>query len=123
MRDAEAVVRRNKRLMTIVSDLDVAFDSEGFRLSGYDNVTVRRIFEELGFRSLLRELDQLGEASPTRKGDGAARVVGEEMQVQNALFPDLEPQATLQPRTPARSGCIPICAFRRNPTWPSCWKG
>ena len=44
-------MRRNKRLMTIVSDLDVAFDSEGFRLSGYDNATVRRIFEELEFRS------------------------------------------------------------------------
>ena len=101
VRDAEAVVRRNKRLMTIVSDLDVAFDSEGFRLSGYDNATVRRIFEELEFRSLLRELEQLGEASPTRRGVGAARVVGEEMQVQNALFPDLEPPATLQPDTGA----------------------
>ena len=101
MRDAEAVVRRNKRLMTIVSDLDVAFDSEGFRLSGYDNATVRRIFEELEFRSLLRELEQLGEASPTRRGVGAAPVVGEEMQVQNVLFPDLEPPATLQPDTGA----------------------
>ena len=106
---------------TIVSDLDVAFDSEGFRLSGYDNATVRRIFEELEFRSLLRELEQLGEASPTRRGVGAAPVVGEEMQVQNALFPDLEPPATLQPDTGA-VGVHPYLCIQTNPTWPSCWK-
>ncbi len=70
LRDAEEDVRRNKRLMTIVCDLDVSFDAEAFLLQQYDGGAVRRIFQELDFRSLQRELDQLGDAGLRDGGDG-----------------------------------------------------
>ena len=90
LRDAENDVRRNKRLMTIVCDLDVIFDADEYRLQEYDSGAVRRIFEELEFRSLQRELDQIGEAGTGDSLDGkAASQVGEELQ--GALFPNLNP--------------------------------
>ena len=75
LRDAEEDVRRNKRLMTIVCDLDVSFDAELFRLTDYDSGGVRRIFEELDFRSLQRELEQFGgnESGGRRRWAGGGR--------------------------------------------------
>ncbi len=70
VRDAEANVRRNKRLMTIVRDLDVTFDAEGFRLQEHDTGAVRRLFEELEFRSFLRELNLIREARSSNDKDG-----------------------------------------------------
>jgi DNA polymerase-1 len=57
LREAEANVRRNRRLVEIVTDLDVEFDAERFRLQGYDTEAIREIFEVLDFRSLLREVN------------------------------------------------------------------
>ena len=89
LREAEQDVRRNKRLMTIVCDLDVTFDADEYRLKEYDSGEVRRIFEELDFRSLQRELDQLSEAESGGSPDGMAAANGSAQQ-QSALFPNLD---------------------------------
>lgn len=70
LRDAEADVHRSKRLMTIISDLDVTFDAERFSRQEYDSGAIRRLFEELEFRSFLRELELLDEDihRPTEEG-------------------------------------------------------
>ena len=89
LREKEQDVRRNKRLMTIVCDLDVTFDADEYRLKEYDSGEVRRIFEELDFRSLQRELDQLSEAGSGGSPDGMAAANGSAQQ-QSALFPNLD---------------------------------
>ena len=81
LRDAEQDVRRNKRLMTIVCDLDVIFDADTFRLAGYDRAEVESLFAELEFRRLQRELDELGKAAGAGGADGGP-------QQQSGLFPD-----------------------------------
>ena len=75
--------------MTIVCDLDVTFDADEYRLKEYDSGEVRRIFEELDFRSLQRELDQLSEAGSGGSPDGMAAANGSAQQ-QSALFPNLD---------------------------------
>ncbi len=89
LRDAEENVQRNKRLMTIVCDVDVTFDADGFLLQEYDGGAVRRIFEELDFRGLQRELDQLGEAGLNGYGQGQPVQPGTEHS-QSTLFSDSE---------------------------------
>ncbi len=89
LRDAEEDVWRNKRLMTIVCDVDVTFDAVAFRLQQYDGGAVRRIFEELDFRSLQRELDQLGEGGFLGNGEGRSLQVDAE-HAQSTLFADSE---------------------------------
>jgi DNA polymerase-1 len=59
--DAREQVERNRRLMTISIDLPLAFDPEACRLADYDQPTVIRLFNELEFRSLIRELPPVGE--------------------------------------------------------------
>lgn len=87
--EAEGDVRRNKRLMTIVCDLDVTFDAEAFLFQEYDGGAVRRIFEELEFRTLQRELDQLGEEGYGASQDGHQGPSDGKLQ-QSALIPGLE---------------------------------
>ncbi|MCY3991167.1 MAG: DNA polymerase I [Caldilineaceae bacterium] len=89
LRDAEEDVRRNKRLMTIVCDVDVKFDAEAFLLQQYDGGAVRRIFEELDFRSLQRELDQLGEVGFRDNGVGQSDPAAAE-HAQSSLFTDAD---------------------------------
>jgi len=84
LREAEQDVRRNKRLMTIVCDLDVTFDADSFRLAGYDRAAVESLFAELEFRRLQRELDELGEITVAGATDGGSRP-------QSGLFPDVAP--------------------------------
>ena len=86
LKEAEGDVRRNKRLMTIVCDLDVKFDADTFQLQEYDGGAVRRIFEELEFRTLQRELDQLGEEGFGASQDGSLGQNGGGLQ-QSALIP------------------------------------
>ena len=86
LRESEGDVRRNKRLMTIVCDLDVKFDADAFRLQEYDGGAVRRIFEELEFRTLQRELDQLGGEGFGAGRDGLSGL-SEGGQQQSALIP------------------------------------
>ncbi len=84
LRDAEQDVRRNKRLMTIVCDLDVTFDADTFNLTGFDPTAVESLFAELEFRRLQRELDELGGETLAGPTDGAP-------QLQSGLFPDTSP--------------------------------
>ena len=58
VRESEDQVRRNVRLVTIGTDLeDVSFDPQSFRLKDWDRAGLRRFFEELEFRSFIRELN------------------------------------------------------------------
>ncbi len=63
-------VFRNRELMRIITDLDIPFEPEKLRLQGYDPVEVRRLFEELEFFSLLRELGLEGPPGEVG-GDGS----------------------------------------------------
>ncbi len=102
LRLAEEDVRRNKRLMSIVCDLDVTFDAEAFRLQEYDSGDVRRIFSELEFKGLQRELDQFGEGGFGIGGSGRA-VQSDGMQAQPTLFQGEESASGL-PRSEAETG-------------------
>lgn len=62
-------VERNRRLMRIITDLDLKFDEDEFRLQGMDQAAITEIFNELEFRTLLRELPTLSE-QPSADGDG-----------------------------------------------------
>ncbi|MEX1019445.1 MAG: DNA polymerase I [Litorilinea sp.] len=54
--DARDIVERNRRLMRIVTDLDMVYDEEAFRLEGMDHEAVTKLFNELEFRTLQREM-------------------------------------------------------------------
>lgn len=56
--DAADQVKRNKRLVTISTDLDLHYDAEASRLRNYDQQQVLALFHELEFRSLAKELPQ-----------------------------------------------------------------
>ncbi len=67
--EAEPAVRRNERLMTIVTDLDLTFDADACRVRDYDSEKVAAIFSELEFHSLLKELpDAAGESIQDASG-------------------------------------------------------
>jgi len=56
--DAKPQVDLNKTLVTIVRDLDLHYDPAQCRLHDYDPEAVIKLFNELEFRSLLKELPQ-----------------------------------------------------------------
>ncbi len=56
--DAKPQVDLNKTLVTIVRDLDLVYDPTQCRLHDYDQEAVIKFFNELEFRSLLKELPQ-----------------------------------------------------------------
>lgn len=72
--DAQPQVELNKRLVTIVRDLDLAFDPEACRLRSYNQDAVVALLTELEFRSLLKELPQAdgfgADAPPGATEDG-----------------------------------------------------
>ena len=61
--DAHEQVIRNKRLVTIGVDLDVTYSADQCRLRDYQKETVIALFNELEFRSLLKELPESDYAS------------------------------------------------------------
>jgi DNA polymerase-1 len=63
--DARDQVERNRRLMAIITDLDLVFDPAACRLSDYDDKAVIRLFNELEFRSLIKDLPTNGERAVT----------------------------------------------------------
>ncbi len=74
LEEAREIVQRNRRLMTIVTDLDIRFDAAACRMRDFDRNALLAFFEELEFRSLIKEISQwdgfhAGEAVPT--GDSA----------------------------------------------------
>jgi DNA polymerase-1 len=90
--DAQDDVARNRRLMTIVTDLDLKYDADRFSLSDYDRDAVLEFFQELEFRSLARELPQsLADAA----ADDVAAGVSETGQI--SLFPGAETAAVQAP--------------------------
>lgn len=66
--DAQPQVTLNKTLVTIVRDLDLTYDPQQCRLQDYDQEAVIQLFNELEFRSLLKELPQ--SALPTADENG-----------------------------------------------------
>ena len=80
--DAKEDVERNRRLMSIVTDLDLEYDPEQCRLGDYDREAVLRLFQELEFRSLARELPQTpdeiaaAEQAPTGDENGQFSLFG-----------------------------------------------
>ena len=75
VRESEAQVRRNVRLVTIGTDLeDIAFDPQSFCLKDWDRAGLRRLFEELEFRSFIRELSLDEEAVAVEKEDDTGQL-------------------------------------------------
>lgn len=58
--EAEEQVRVNKRLVTILTDLDVEYESERFKLQGYDTNAIVDFFTELEFKSIVAQLPSFG---------------------------------------------------------------
>ncbi|MCB0064359.1 MAG: DNA polymerase I, partial [Caldilineaceae bacterium] len=66
--DAQPQVELNKQLVTIVRDLDLTYDPEACRLQDYDTGAVIDLFNELEFRSLVKELPQADIPGTTADG-------------------------------------------------------
>lgn len=66
-------VERNKRLVTIVTELDgLSYDPNACRLRDYDQAAVIDLFNELEFRSLIKELPAAERGMPAVKPDVVA---------------------------------------------------
>ena len=68
--EAHDAVERNRRLMRIVTDLDVTFDPDTFRRGDYDRAAVQQLFDALEFRTLARDLPGLDQPAPAQTDDG-----------------------------------------------------
>ena len=66
--DARDHVLRNRRLVTINTDLDIHFDADKCRLRDYDQDALIALFNELEFRSLIKELP-VSERTPPAADD------------------------------------------------------
>ena len=62
--DAREQVLRNRRLVTINTDLDIHFDADKCRLRDYDQDALIALFNELEFRSLIKELPVSDRTTP-----------------------------------------------------------
>ncbi len=71
---AKEQVARNKRLVTIVTDLDIDYDAEAFRLGDYDREAVTKLFTELEFRSLLDEVPAVFDAKRVATVDASGQM-------------------------------------------------
>lgn len=66
LKGQEKAALQSKRLATIARDVPIEFDLTKAKLAGYDSSKVRKVFEELEFRSLLAKLPRGGtEIQPT----------------------------------------------------------
>ncbi len=90
--DAKEDVARNRRLMSIVTDLDLEYDPERFSLADYDRDAVLDFFQELEFRSLARELPQSPAGEGVEAEDAAVSETG-----QISLFPGAEAGSSQAP--------------------------
>ena len=62
--DARELVTLNKRLVTIHTDLPIAYDPASFRFQGFSQDAVADVFNHLEFRSLTKELPALAGEQP-----------------------------------------------------------
>lgn len=58
LREHKERVFRNRRLVTIVTDLDLKYDPAESKIEDYDVDATMKLFQELEFRSLVRDLPQ-----------------------------------------------------------------
>ncbi|HHY58648.1 MAG TPA: DNA polymerase I [Chloroflexi bacterium] len=70
--DAQTQVMHNRRLVTISTDLDLTFDPAQCATRDYDQEAVIALFEELEFRSLIKELPASSRATPASAPQGEA---------------------------------------------------
>jgi len=81
--DAKEQVMLNKRLVTIVTDLDIEYDAESCRLQDFDRDKIVALFNELEFHSLIKDLPASGDEADAAAMDAAAPASG-----QMSLFGD-----------------------------------
>lgn len=99
--DAQPQVELNKRLVTIVRDLPVTFDPEACRLHNYNQNAVVALFNQLEFRSLIKDLPQVdgmgGETTPGATATG-----------QMGLFEEPNAPVVAAPDAPVRTSYLCI---------------
>jgi DNA polymerase-1 len=86
-------VLRNKRLVTITTDLDLRYDAEACRLRNYDYQQVVALFQALEFRTLLKELpdaDTMPIATPGEQSSGQMALFGGEEASTSVAVPVIE---------------------------------
>ena len=88
-------VFRNRRLMTIVTDLDLAFDPSQCRIDEYDADAMLSLLQELEFRSLVKEL-------PHAASDEDAVGSGDDASGQISLFAEAPAPAKATEPSPYR---------------------
>lgn len=82
--DAREQVELNKTLVTIVRDLDVTYDAAACQLQDYDPNVVVKLFQELEFRSLIKELPDV---MPTATESGQMGLFDDPTAVGEAQLP------------------------------------
>ncbi len=76
LEEAKEQVLRNKRLATLVDDLDLGVDPAEIRMGEWDQEVVRKLFLSLEFRSLLERLVDVRRAPPAAASEFVARAAG-----------------------------------------------
>ncbi|MEK7524405.1 MAG: 5'-3' exonuclease H3TH domain-containing protein [Patescibacteria group bacterium] len=61
LEDSRQQAFMSKELATLVADVPVNFDLEACRAKSFDAASVRKLFESLGFKSLVKRLDEMYE--------------------------------------------------------------
>jgi DNA polymerase I len=94
--DFREEVFRNRRLMTIVTDLDLEFDPAQCRIEDYDADAMLVLFQELEFRSLVNELPHVASSAAD------AGPLGSDENGQISLFEETSAPETLAKPNPYR---------------------
>ncbi len=76
--DAKEQVEINKRLVTIVTDLDLEYDPARFAVRDYDQEAVIKLFNELEFRSLIKQLPESIHSLPAGTDSGQMALFGDD---------------------------------------------
>ena len=103
--EARAIVARNRRLMAIVTDLALTFDAAACRMHDFDRDAVLAFFNELEFRSLVKEISQWDGFQST---GAAVTDPGDTDQSQLALFTTDSATATTAPQLPADANYLTV---------------
>jgi len=95
--DTREQVLRNRRLVTINTDLDIHFEPDKCRLRDYDQDALIALFNELEFRSLIKELPASSRAVPAANSESGqmALFVAEESAVITQTAPAPAGERTL----------------------------
>jgi DNA polymerase-1 len=88
--DARDLVLRNKRLVTIHTDLPLTYDAQACLFEGFSPDAVAAVFHELEFRSLTKELPALAGAEPSDAKTAEPSVADTSQRGQMSLFGESE---------------------------------